>query len=237
MYQMGKLSSLRNDKYIRKFFFTLLFLYSFSILAQEDKTGNWMMYFGMNKISDQFSVHTEIQYRNHTLTPNNIEQLLLRTGLNYHFSDKAFVTVGYAYVASYAFESEQKEPETREHRIWQQFILTNNIGRVKFEHRYRLEQRWVGQNYKNRFRYRLMLFIPLNKPEIVKGSLFLGLYDEIFINATESFFDRNRFYGAIGYQINKSTSIQAGMMHQQTTDYGKWYLQFSFIFNPDLRKK
>lgn len=221
----------------RNIFFILLFLYSFSLIAQQDDTGNWMMYFGTNKVSDQFSVHTEIQYRDHTLTLNNIEQLLLRTGLNYHFSNKAFVTAGYAYVASYVFESEQKEPETREHRIWQQFILTNNIGRVKFEHRYRLEQRWINQNYKNRFRYRLMLFIPLNKPKIVKGSLFLGLYDEIFINATDPFFDRNRLYGALGYQFNKSTSIQAGMMHQQITDFGKWYLQLALIFNPDLSKK
>ena len=108
---------------LRSILFILLFLYPFSILAQQDESGNWIMYFGTNKISEQFSVHTEIQYRDHTLTPNNIEQLLLRTGLNYHFSNKAFVTAGYAYVASYAFESEQEGPETREHRIWQQFIL------------------------------------------------------------------------------------------------------------------
>ena len=212
-----------------------LFL-SVSSYSQEG-TGNWLMYFGTNRVSDKFSVHTEIQYRNHTVTPDNIEQLLLRVGLNYHFSNKAFVSAGYAYITSYEFESEQKSPEAKEHRVWQQFILTNNIGRVKFEHRYRIEQRWVNQEYKNRFRYRLMLFIPLNKPIIEKGTLFLGLYDEIFINTKEPYFDRNRLYGALGYQFNKATSIQAGMMNQQLTNYGKWYLQFAFVFNPDLRKK
>lgn len=209
---------------------------SVSSYSQEG-TGNWLMYFGTNRVSDKFSVHTEIQYRNHTVTPDNIEQLLLRVGLNYHFSNKAFVSAGYAYITSYEFESEQKSPEAKEHRVWQQFILTNNIGRVKFEHRYRIEQRWVNQEYKNRFRYRLMLFIPLNKPIIEKGTLFLGLYDEIFINTKEPYFDRNRLYGALGYQFNKATSIQAGMMNQQLTNYGKWYLQFAFVFNPDLRKK
>jgi len=148
---------------LNKIIFILLFLLPVSIFAQQDKTGNWLMYFGTNKLSDKFSLHTEIQYRNHTLTPNNTEQLLLRTGLNYHFSDKAFVTAGYAYIPSYVYESEQKAPETEEHRIWQQFIVTNKISRVKFEHRYRFEQRWVNQDFKNRFRYRLMLFIPLNK--------------------------------------------------------------------------
>ncbi len=73
-------------------FLVLLFL-SFSTFSQEE-TGNWLMYFGTNRVSDKFSVHTEIQYRNHTVIPNNVEQLLLRTGLNYHFSNKAFVTAG-----------------------------------------------------------------------------------------------------------------------------------------------
>ena len=93
--------------------------------AQDDKTGNWLMYFGTNRISENFSIHSEIQYRNHTIVPNNTEQWLLRTGLNYHFSDKSFVTTGYAYITSYEYESEQKSPEIEEHRIWEQFILTN----------------------------------------------------------------------------------------------------------------
>src|SRR5690606_16397577 len=124
-----------------------------------------------------------VQYRNHTALPVNTEQLLLRTGLNYHIDDNAFVTAGYAYVPSYAYQSEQSSPEVTEHRIWEQFIMYNYLGRIKFEHRYRLEQRWVEENYLNRFRYRVMTFIPLNKPVIQPGSLFLGLYDEIFLNA------------------------------------------------------
>ncbi|MDC9722162.1 MAG: DUF2490 domain-containing protein [Urechidicola sp.] len=215
----------------------LLFLAPLITYSQDDKVGNWLMYFGTNRISDDFSIHTEIQYRNHTLTPNNVEQLLLRTGLNYHFSEKATVTAGYAYIPSYVYESEQTSPEVEEHRIWQQFILTNKIGRVKFEHRYRVEQRWVNQDYKNRLRYRLMLFVPLNKPVIEKGAFFLGVYDEIFINTKESFFDRNRLYGALGYQINKDINIQTGMLHQQLSNSGKWYLQFAVFINTDFRKK
>jgi len=205
--------------------------------SQEDKTGNWIMYFGSNRVGEDFSIHSEIQYRNHTLNPNNIEQLLLRIGLNYHFSEKVFVTAGYAYVPSYDFESEQTVPESKEHRIWQQFVLNNRLGRVKFEHRYRAEQRWINYDYKNRFRYRLMLFIPLNRPVIEKGTLFIGVYDEIFLNIQNIFFDRNRLYGGIGYQINKNINVQTGMLHQQLNNGGKWYLQFALFLNTDLRKK
>ncbi|MFT7606192.1 MAG: hypothetical protein ACI8VT_003792, partial [Saprospiraceae bacterium] len=93
---------------LSKYLLLFLLLLPVSILAQQEETGNWLMYFGTNKISDRFSIHTEVQYRNHTLAPNNIEQLLLRTGLNYHFSKKAFVTAGYGYIPSYVFESDQK---------------------------------------------------------------------------------------------------------------------------------
>ena len=220
-----------------KYLIVFCFLLPVSIFAQQDETGNWLMYFGANKISDQFSIHTEVQYRNHTIAPNNVEQLLLRTGLNYHFSKKAMVTAGYAYVPSYVFESPQKAPESTEHRIWQQFILLNNIGRVKFEHRYRIEQRWVNEDYRNRLRYRLMLFVPINKPVIEKGSWFIGLYDEIFVNTKNVFFDRNRLYGALGYQFHPTASVQTGMLYQRVNDFGKWYFQFALVFNPDFRKK
>lgn len=220
----------------KRVIFIALTMLTFSLSAQEEQVGNWLMYFGSNKVNDQFSIHTEVQYRNHTFVPNNIEQLLLRTGINYHFADNAFATIGYGYIAGHVYESEQTHPESEESRIWQQFILTNKIGRVKFEHRYRLEQRWVNRDYRNRFRYRLMVFVPLNKTTIEKGTVFLGFYDEVFINDKKTFFDRNRLYGAVGYQVNKTTSFQLGAMQQQVSNFNKLYFQAALIFNPDFRE-
>jgi hypothetical protein len=206
------------------------------LVAQEDEWGNWLMYFGLNRVSDKLSIHSEIQYRSHTIAPVNIEQLLLRTGLNYHFAPTAFVTAGYGYIASHQYESEQSAPESEEHRIWQQLIMTHVLGRVKFEHRYRIEQRWINSDYKNRLRYRLALFIPLNNPTIEPGTFFVSLYDEIFVNTEKVFFDRNRLYGALGYQLNQAMGFQAGVLHQQLSEFGKWHLQFALVFNPDFRK-
>ena len=220
-------------------YFLILLSFCFisnNLVAQNDKWGNWLMYFGTNKIANDWSIHSEIQYRNHTVAPTNIEQLLLRTGINYHLSNTAVVTAGYGFIGSYVFESEQNEPEVKEHRIFQQLILINKISRIKFEHRYRIEQRWSNSNYKNRLRYRLMAFVPLNKPTITKGTFFLGVYDEIFLNTKETFFDRNRLYGALGYQFNKTTQAQVGYLYQRVNAFGKSYLQVGFIFNPDFRK-
>ncbi len=196
------------------------------VVAQQENMGNWVMYFGTNKLSDQWSVHTEFQYRNHTLASFDTEQLLLRAGVNYHLSQTAFATVGYAFVPSFTFESEQKRPEVIEHRLWQQFIQVSKVANVKLEHRYRLEQRWVNTQYRNRFRYRLMAFVPLNKKQ-KQGKLFLGIYDEIFINSKNTFFDRNRFYMGLGYQMSQISTLQVGILHQQLNNYGKLYFQFS----------
>ncbi|HFA52164.1 MAG TPA: DUF2490 domain-containing protein [Bacteroidetes bacterium] len=67
--------------------------------------------------------------------------------------------------------------------------------------------------------------------------MFIGLYDEIFMNTKSVFFDRNRMYGAFGFQFHDTASAQMGMLHQRVNDFGKWYFQFALIFNPDFRKK
>jgi long-subunit fatty acid transport protein len=195
------------------------------------------MYFGTNKISEKFSIHSELQYRNHTISPTNIEQLLLRTGLNYHFKPNASATFGYAHIGNHIYESVRKSPETEEHRIWQQLLTTNNIGRVKFEHRYRLEERFAESDFKMRFRYRLMLFVPLNRPKIETGTMYLGFYDEIFINDKATFFDRNRLYGGLGYQHADNIHFQVGVLRQETQTASKTFLQFGLIFTTDLRTK
>ena len=219
-----------------KFIFSigLLFWGSMFLTAQND-TGNWLMYFGTNKISDKFSIHSEVQYRNHSISPTNIEQLLLRTGLNYHFKPNTLATFGYAHIGNYVYESEQKSPEVEEHRIWQQFLTTNTIGRVKFEHRYRVEERFIEDDFKMRFRYRLMVFFPLNKQKIETGTLYLGIYDELFINDKRSFFDRNRLYGGLGYQYASNIHFQVGLLRQEVQTTAKTFLQFGLIYNTDLR--
>lgn len=215
--------------------FLACFLFSNLTHAQEDELGNWLMYFGTNRLSDEWSIHTEAQYRNHEVGPS-IEQLLLRTGANYHISKTAIATFGYGFIANHVYESDQKNPEVTEHRIFQQLILINNVGRLKFEHRYRLEQRWVEGDYRNRVRYRLMVFLPLNKAKIEQGTVFLGIYDEVFMNTEQTFFDRNRLYGALGYQINKAAQVQVGYLYQRVNPFGKHHLQLGLVYNTDFRK-
>lgn len=200
----------------------------------QEKLGNWMMYFGMNKLNEKWSIHTEAQWRNHTVKPK-IEQLLLRTGVNYHLSKNFMLTGGYGYISTHPFNKEVTDILSTEHRIWQQFIIKNKLSRIFFEHRYRYEQRWVNSDFRQRARYRLMLSVPLNKEVIEKGSFLFAVYDEVFLNLERgNAFDRNRLYAALGYQAASTTQIQIGFLNQTIPAFGKNYLQFAVLFNPDF---
>lgn len=201
------------------------------LLSQQREPGNWLMYFGQNKITNHFSLHSEIQYRNFDIIPPDLEQLLLRVGVNYHATEKVMITGGYGYIANHEYESPQIDPDSYESRIWEQFMLKNKWSRFEFEHRYRIEQRWIDEVFKSRFRYRVMISIPLNNRTIEKGTLYFTFYDEIFLNGKAKFFDRNRLYGAIGYQMSQGLGLQLGLLNQQLPDNSKHYFQLAFMNN------
>lgn len=198
----------------------------------EDDYGNWLMYFGQYKVHPKYSIHAEVQYRNHTIKPD-LEQLLLRTGINYHFQNNAFLTLGYANITSQPY---QQDTSIVEHRIWQQLIATQKLGKIKLEHRYRVEQRFIEGTYKNRLRYRAMAFVPIYGKLGSSRSVFLGLYDEVFINTEQIFFDRNRAYAAIGYQLKPGTNIQVGVLNQRVNNFDKWYNQIAVVHNIGTKK-
>jgi hypothetical protein len=216
---------------------TFIFLAT-SALAQEngeENWGAWYMYFGTNKVSDQWSIHTEAQFRFWEFT-SNFNQLLLRTGANYHISPEAIATLGYGYISTDAsFEELAGEINSKEHRIFQQFILKNKVGKFAFEHRYRLEQRFIDfgdfTDTQHRARYRLQLSYPIN--EVV----FINWYDEIFVNLQDNVFGQNRLYVALGFHISDNSSVQLGYLknHFPAAHYDRF--QLGIFFNPDLSRK
>lgn len=196
--------------------FTFLLFLSFSsfTLAQNSQFGNWLIYFGNKEINSKLNWHHEVQYRNYNAI-GDLEQLLLRTGIGYNLTENNNnLLLGYGFIRSENYINDDKI-DVNEHRIYQQFITKQEIGRVKVQHRYRLEQRWVDdQDFKMRFRYFLALNVPLNKKEMAAKTLYLSAYNELFINNKDNFFDRNRLYGGLGYKMNSNVRFELGYMNQ-----------------------
>lgn len=217
--------------------------FPYILLAQLNinELGSWGMLFNQTRFHDKWSVHSEVQFRSYEIQPNT-EQLLIRGGLNFHVNPALVFAAGYGWITNYKDDEKVFKDQTiDENRIWEQVILKSNMGRVFFEHRYRFEQRWISSatntNYKNRLRYLLRVTIPLNNKELKKNTLFVGMYNEVFINLTNVPFDRNRLYAAMGYQVNSATNIQLGYLIQTVGIKSKQYLQLALTFNPDLRKE
>ena len=201
----------------------------------DNRLGAWYVYFGTNTLSDRFSIHTELQYNVYEVT-SNFEQFWAITALNYHLNAKSVISVGYGYFAGDpTFLDTPEEENTTENRIFEQFILKNQLGKLNFQHRYRIEHRFINTPMENitrqRFRYRLQLTYPLSE------KWFVNTFDEIFLNISEPVFNQNRLYGALGYKINNSIKLQAGYMkiHLPGINYDR--LQLVLNINTNLRKK
>jgi len=203
----------------------------------ENEIGAWYMYFFNTTFKESsWGVQGDIQYRNWNIG-GDLEQLLLRGGITYKPKDTAIkLTLGYGHVTTGSFETDNStSPESR---IYQEALYPVQFGnRVYTNHRFRYEQRFVeNQDFRTRYRYNLFLNIPLNKSSMDDKTLYLALYNELFINgqrnigngSTVEIFDRNRLYGALGYMIKKGLKIQLGVMKQTTNSWSKHQIQLSF---------
>lgn len=209
----------------------ILCLFPMVVASQESSTGNWMMYFGNQKLGDRWTWHNEIQYRNYNLA-GDLEQLLLRTGIGYNLSaNNNNLLLGYAYIHGepYVAGTDEKS-KVNEHRIFQQFISRQQFGRFYLQHRYRIEERFIEEDFKMRFRYFLGLNIPITKKEMVNKALYLSLYNEIFIQPKSPVFDRDRVYGAIGYVFSSHLKAEAGYMAQLLASGNRTQFQIA-LFN------
>ncbi len=233
---------------------------SFSQKEISPQNHAWVMYFGNHKLSEHWGIHTEYQWRRADMF-NEWQQSLLRLGVDYYSKQNAQYTVGYGWIKSFQYGDQPIAHNLNEHRIWEQFVIKNKVGRVDISHRYRLEQRfienWVkdanavyaqdGFVFRQRVRYRFMATVPLSRKEMKDKTLFLAVYDEPFLGfgkgIGKNILDQNRLYGAIGWRFNKDFNVQLGYLNQYVvkTDGIKaernHTLQIGVTYNIDFTKK
>ena len=200
-----------------------------------DQLGAWYMYFWNATIKkSSWGFQGDVQFRNWDVM-GDLEQLLIRGGVTYKPKNaNAKFTLGYASITSGTFGKDNST--THENRIYQEALLPHRVGqRFYLTHRFRYEQRFVetaaGEDFRTRYRYNLFINIPINKKEIVKNTVYLALYNELFIrgewDSHNNPFDRNRLYGAIGFKPLDKLKVQLGVMRQKSTSVAKNQLQIS----------
>jgi hypothetical protein len=196
--------------------FILLTAYSFTVKAQDSKVGTW----GVATVvlpgdsAHKWGGYSEIQTRTNGVF-KQFQYYEAKAGVSYDLDKNFTALLGTGTYHTYDYTDLGKGPITNEFRLWEQMTVNQFLDRFKFEHRYRVEQRWVNGDYRNRFRYRLNMFIPLNHKKIIANTWFISVFDEVFFNNRVPNFERNRISAALGYQVDKSWIVQAGWINQR----------------------
>ncbi len=201
-------------------------------------TIGWYGFFGTFKLSSKFGLHAEYQWRRNNII-TDWQQGLLRVGINYQVNPRVLLRAGYANAETYAYGDFPINALGRsftEHRLFQMAQLSHKEGRFDIQHRFMLEQRFVGRYssaavqkedefpFMHRARYMLRLQAPLKGREIKDKTAYAAVYNEIMIgfgkNVAANIFDQNRIGLLLGYRFNKTLRIEAGFLNQ-TVQFGR----------------
>lgn len=183
-------------------------------------TESWNGLYLKFRLSDRIFWYQENHYRRRNSIDNRsdfigrMSQLYNRGGIVYLFNDQFEVTVGPTLV--WNFTPDPDDPRylksTLEPRLWHQWLLTQSIAGVKILHQFRFEHRFKRDNligadyvYTDRYRYKIVAYIPINKPRMENHTFFLAPSNEIFFETGKqqiNILEENRVYTAIGYTYN-----------------------------------
>lgn len=225
-------SALPMRKIILQVCFSLLTTSGFSQgnRLHDHNTVGWYTYNGDHQLAKRWELHTEYQWRRVDII-RSWQQSLARVGLIYKLTDRVKLSGGYTLFITYPYGNyPSANVPTPEHRIYEDILLDDQLGRLKLAHRFRLEQRWLGQpsdenprrmagwDYQNRIRYQLAGTFPLNGPTIDDGEFYVNAFDELFIsfgrNVANNVFNQNRISAGIGYQIQDNFKLELNFFNR-----------------------
>lgn len=186
------------------------------------------------KLNEKLDLVADYQIRRDNLGKNDLLQQG-RAGFQYNFSPKQSVTVGYSFIETYPYgdldypvsPSGYKYPE---HRIYEQLVLKDVVGRFEITHRYRHELRWVARQdalhmheilewrRSNRFRYLFRVQAALQGITIEPKEFYVAWQNELLVNfgskVKYNVFDQFRTAPLLGYKFSPKFKIEIGAIAQ-----------------------
>lgn len=225
---------------MRTLLLSVLLLSSCVGFSQKKDFGSWNVITTKLLLTDKWGVYNELQLRSQSFYDNHF-YYEIKGGVSYSLNKSFSFLLGVGKYITYTDGGSFKKPvSANETRFWQQLTMNHYLERIKFEHRYRVEQRWFKTGFRNRFRYRLNAAVPINNKKIGPKTFYIASFNEIFLTNKEPYFERNRFFLGTGYQLNKMFTIQPGYVYQ--FDYrnndgaGKHFFQLTLGIEIDGHK-
>lgn len=185
-----------------------------NIFAQNFDLGSWNIVNLKYNINNKWSVFGEAQLRSLKFY-NDFHYYEYKGGVNYKAHKNLTLSLATGSYQTYKEGGDFVLPKNNdEFRIWPQILLSQAIGELKIEQRYRAELRFTSNGYRNRFRYRLGVSYPFGKENNNYKPFQVSASNELFFTTKEPYFERNRLLFAFNYKPTKATALQLGYLHQ-----------------------
>jgi hypothetical protein len=182
-----------------------------AVAQSVDDAGLWTAWFGQGDLPDTIGCpgdkwkwwfDGQLRFLDDA---NGFNQSLVRPGIGRSITERSALWLGYGWIRT----SPLAGPDFDEHRVWQQWTWSRDIGEWKLSLRSRLEQRFVETGGDTGLRFRQL--VRAERPLPAFANLSLVGWDEIFyhLNDTdwgaESGFDQNRAFAGIGFSTGPRT--------------------------------
>lgn len=202
---------------MKLFPFVLLLSLAFPALAEsEDNASIWLVYIGDHPIAgSRWGAHLEGHFRRAGFGAV-WQQILLRPAVNFQLTKQLSLSAGYTHFTTYPFGDHPLAKQS-EHRAHEQLTYTHRVRKLDWQHRFRIDQRFIGPaaRYENRARYQFRTSIPIRWRD---GRNYIAFYDEVMFNfgknVDRNVFDQNRTFVGIGRNIGHDTRLEAGFLEQ-----------------------
>lgn len=218
---------------MRKVWLLLLMCMPVISIAQNFDLGSWNILNLKYNVNEKWSAFGEAQLRSLKFY-DHFHYYEYKGGINFRAYKNLSLALGAGSYQTYKEGGDFVLPKNNdEFRLWPQVVLSQSIGKLKVEQRYRSEFRFTSNGYRNRFRYRLGLSYLFGEETKGYQPFQMSVSNEIFFTDNEPYFERNRLLFAFSYKPSKSTTLQIGYLHQ--FDYkindetGKDFLQIGYF--------
>ena len=200
--------------------------------VERTDTQAWFEYEIRNGITEKLRASWLLGYRDLVSTDDLLgewSRLHLQGGVVYAFSRRVSFEGG---TGAYYTVRDRADDRT-EFRLWQGAVVRWpqwRFARRRFDlrHRFRLEQRWTRDrgtgrtDFGMRFRYRVATFVPLNRPTIEDGALYIPLMTEWFSDlggdVPEFFAARVRLTTGLGIVVSPNWTLELRYTGQRSRD-------------------
>jgi Protein of unknown function (DUF2490) len=212
----------------------MLFI-SLNVISQQnasEELGAWYILASNSKISEKLSIGLQTQFRFFELT-SEIQQFKIRTGAKYRIMEGLSAGLGYAYFKNDFSYLSDTPPTFDEHRIVEDIYLDHKLGKVKVDHRARVENRFVVTNGNTETFHWFRYMGQLTYPFLDVWSA--DIYNEIWLNiGDEPTFAQNWLGVGLGYKFNDILKSRIGYqkIHLDGPDFDR--VIFQITFTPDF---